>query len=262
MILEAYDSDRTALPQICHGMKKVANFPETVVAIFSRELFYKMLDYFHGEEIASYHDVDGVWPIYKVNYKGRDFAFVKARIGAPTCVASLEDVLGCGARRLILFGNCGVLDRSIEDLCVVIPSKAFREEGTSYHYAPPSESIEVNTRHIPLLKSLCDERGYCYVEGATWSTDGFYRETRKKFDKFRAKGAICVDMECAAVQAFCNFRGYELFQFFYAADNLDAPVWDKRSLGNKAKLEEKSRLALLAFELALRIEDENSEVQK
>lgn len=258
MIVEAYDSQQNAIISPNRNTRRVEDFPDTVVAIFSRELFYKTLEYLDGEEIASYHDVDGVWPIYKVKYKGRDFAFVKGRMSAPVCVASFEDVLCCGAKRLILLGNCGTLDKKIEDCSIIIPNKAFREEGTSYHYAPPSESIDVNTRYRDLFKSICEERDYCYVEGATWTTDGFYRETQKKFDKFKAKGAICVDMECAAVQAFCNFRDYELFQFFYAADNLDGPVWDPRSLRNDIKLEEKSKIALLAFELALRIETEGS----
>ena len=38
----------------------------------------------------------------------------------------------------------------------------------------------------------------------------------------RLQGCICVDMECSANAAAARFRGRELFQFFYAADNLDA----------------------------------------
>ena len=50
-----------------------------------------------------------------------------------------------------------------------------------------------------------------------------------------------------------KFRGRELFQFFYAADNLDAEQWDVRSLGNDQKLTEKDRIATIALELAVQI---------
>lgn len=68
-------------------------------------------------------------------------------------------------------------------------------------------------------------------------------------------GAVCVEMECAAMQAMCDFRGVEFFQFLYAGDNLDHSKWDPRSLSGLTKLNEKEKIALLAFELAYRIEE-------
>lgn len=62
-----------------------------------------------------------------------------------------------------------------------------------------------------------------------------------------------MEMECAAMQAMCDFRGVEFFQFLYAGDNLDHSNWDPRSLSGTEKLDEKERIALLALELACRI---------
>ena len=58
------------------------------------------------------------------------------------------------------------------------------------------------------------------------------------------------------MQAMCDFRGVEFFQFLYAGDNLDHCQWDPRSLSGFARLEEKERIAVLALELAWRIEEE------
>ena len=60
-------------------------------------------------------------------------------------------------------------------------------------------------------------------------------------------------MECAAATAVAKFREKEFFEFFYAADNLAAEQWDKRSLSNEARVEEKDRVAILALELATKI---------
>ena len=86
--------------------------------------------------------------------------------------------------------------------------------------------------------------------GTVWTTDAPYRETRNKVLKRKEQGCICVDMECASINAVAKFRGKELFQFFYAADNLDAAKWDKRSLGNIDRLSEKEKIVYLALELA------------
>lgn len=65
-------------------------------------------------------------------------------------------------------------------------------------------------------------------------------------------GAVCVEMECAGMQALCDFRGTEFFQFFYAGDNLDHSSWEP-SLSGGARLDDKSKIMLLAFELGLKI---------
>ena len=158
-----------------------------------------------------------------------------------------------GMKTLILFGNCGVLDKTIEDCGIIIPTRALRDEGASFHYAPPADSIEVNRKHQDLFHQVLREHGCSYVKGTTWTTDACYRETREKVNRRKAQGAICVEMECAGMQAAADFRGADFFTFFYAGDNLDQPVWDSRSLAGHARLDDKGKIALLAFELGLKI---------
>lgn len=253
MILEQFDPAVRAVinPDFIH--KPIENFPETIVSVFSHHLFNSMVEVLDGARIAETHDVDGIWPVYEVTYKGKRLAFCKARLGAPACVGTFEDVLAFGGKRIILLGNCGVLDRNVEDCGIIIPTEAIRDEGTSYHYAPASDTIPVNKKYIPEFVSVLEEFGYPHVKGTTWTTDGFYRETRTKMEARKKMGAICVEMECAAMQTLCDFRGAEFFQFFYAGDNLDHSDWDPRSLSGHSRLDDKQKIALLAFELAVRI---------
>lgn len=255
MLLTEFDPAKRAVidPDIVHHL--VPDFPETMVSIFSHHLFSAIVRFLDGEKIQETHDVDGIWPIYAVNYKGKRFALYKARLGAPACVGSFEDVIPMGVRRIILLGNCGVLDKNIKDCGIIIPTKALRDEGTSYHYAPASDAIDVNTKYVDEFISVLNEFGYPYVMGTTWTTDAFYRETRAKVEARKRMGAICVEMECAAMQAMCNFRGVEFFQYLYAGDSLDHSSWDPRSLSGGARLADKEKIALLAFELACRISE-------
>ena len=66
-------------------------------------------------------------------------------------------------------------------------------------------------------------------------------------------------MECSAVAALAQFRGKDVFQFFYAADNLDSEVWEERSLSNMAKLSVKDKVALLAMDFAVKIGEEKQD---
>ena len=255
MLLKEFDYETSAIIEPWFVHQPVEDFPETVVSIFHHTLFQRIVEFLGGTKIAETKDVDGHWPVYAATYKGKRFALYKARLGAPACVGSFEDLIPMGAKRIILLGNCGVLDKSIEDCGIIIPTRAIRDEGTSYHYAPAADYIDVNKKYISEFTDVLSEYGYSYVTGTTWTTDAFYRETREKTAKRKQMGAICVEMECSAMQAMCDFRGVEFFQFLYAGDNLDHSTWDPRSLSGTSRLEDKEKIALLAFELAVKIEE-------
>ena len=128
--------------------------------------------------------------------------------------------------KYILFGGAGCLNREIAHGKVMVPTAAYRDEGTSYHYAPAADYVAI--RNSRAVAECMKANGIPYVLGKTWTTDSFYRETRNNFEKRKADGCISVEMECAGVQAMCDFRGLELYPFFTSGDLLDAPEWDER----------------------------------
>jgi len=254
MLLEEFDFDKSAVIEPWFVHQPVENFPEVTVSCFSHGLFEKLLAFFEPEVIAHVRGgINGASPVYGVEYRGMRFAFYQSYVGEPKCINDYEELIAMGSKRLILFGSCGVLDKNITDCSIIIPTRALRDEGCSYHYAPPADAIEVNTKYREEFRQVLSELGYSYVEGTTWTTDAPYRETREKVNRRREQGAVCVEMECAGMQALCNFRNTEFFQFFYAADNLDHPQWDRRSLSGLDKLDDKTKIGLLAFELGLKI---------
>lgn len=253
MVLEEFDSNKKAVINPPALIAPVEGMPKVAVTCFSRITFARLLNELGGVEIAQYKSANMVLPVYKTTYKGLDVALFMSYVGAPSCIATIEEIIAMGAEKFIIFGSCGVLDASIEDCSVIIPDSAVRDEGTSYHYAPASDEIAVNPKYIEEFTEILDKLNCKYTIGKTWTTDGVYRETRGKVEKRKASGCICVDMECSAAAALASFRGVDIFQFFYAADNLDNEVWDKRSLSSKDKLPEKDKIAILAMELAVRI---------
>lgn len=258
MILEEFDPVKSAVIDPDMIVPKIENFPDITVSCFSHHLFANLLPFFEPEQIAESHSATGIVPIYKVQYKGETFALYQSYVGEPACAGLYEDIIAMGSKCLILLGNCGVLDKNIEDCGIIIPTKAIRDEGLSYHYAPSSDTIEVNTKYRDLFKEVLKQFNYPYVEGTTWTNDACYRETRDKVERRKEQGAICVEMECAGMQAMCNFRETDFFQFLYAGDNLDHSEWQPRSISGNTRLDDKSKIALLAFELGLKIKGEKA----
>ena len=254
MLLHEFDPSETAIFNPAMVFDPIEGMPKVAVSCFSFVTFDRMLALFPDRvQIAEMKTASQRFPVYKVRYRDVDLALYLSGVGAPQCVGSQEESYAMGVECLVLFGTCGVLDRNIGDCAVILPTSAMRDEGTSYHYAPPGDEIAVNVHHAQLFRELMAEMHLPYVTGKCWTTDSMYRETREKTARRKAAGCVCVDMECASVAAVAQFRKKEALHFFYAADNLDSAEWDQRSLSNFANLDEKDRIAMIALEAARRI---------
>ncbi len=262
MPIHEFDPERNACINPEDIIHRVPDMPKVVVTCFSHVTFARLLADVGGVEISHVKDAHSTCPVYKTTYRGQEIALFNTTVGAPSCVGALEDVFAMGAECAVVFGTCGVLEPEIADCSVIVPDAALRDEGTSYHYAPPAREIAVNERYLPAFRELLDTLECPYTVGKVWTTDAFYRETRAKMERRRREGCICVDMECASVAAMAHFRGKDVLQFFYAADNLAAAQWDKRSLGNEDRLADKDKIAYLAMEMAAKMAAEQEEVME
>lgn len=253
MILSQFDPEKRAIINPSDIVASLPQFPKTVVTCFARATFARILAEFPHREIAKTSVANLEIPIYELNFQGQKIAFFNSYVGASGCVAILEDIIAMGAENILVFGTCGVLDSSIKETSIIIPTSAIRDEGTSYHYAPPTSEIALNHTYRKQFKQFLDAQNISYTEGKVWTTDGIYRETHQKTANRKTQGAIAVDMECSAIAALAKFRQINHFQFFYSADNLDSEKWDPRTLANDADLERKDRIASIALHFATQV---------
>ena len=252
-MIERYSKEKVAIINPSDFVKKIEGMPEIGIACYSHVLFNEIVTKYHGEEIGSLNYTDMLKKIYKISYNNKQYAIFMMSVGAPAAATCIEDIHAMGCNKFIVFGNCGVLDKNIEDLAIIIPTNAIRDEGLSSHYLEYNKTIKLNEKYGSMLKDILNQKNYSYIEGTTWTTDAFYRETKDKVADMKSLGAICVEMEAAALQAVCDFRNIDLITFFYAADNLDSDYWDKRSLLGKEKIDDKILVMDLALELADRM---------
>lgn len=232
MITDSFDNKSAA--KIDPIVNENAPAVDACIVTFSYVIEKFVLDNYDCKQIGQIYFATGVTPIYQIEHNGRKFAFYKTYVGAPACVGTVEDTLAAiKTNKYIVFGGCGCLDREITHGKVMIPTEAYRDEGTSYHYAPASDYIKV--RNADKVAEFMEENGIPYVKGKTWTTDSFYRETVNNFEKHKADGCISVEMECSGLQAMCDFRNLELYMFFTSGDLLDAPEWDERHKAGEIK---------------------------
>ncbi|MEZ3467354.1 MAG: nucleoside phosphorylase [Schaedlerella sp.] len=209
---------------------KVDGFPEVCVTTFSEGIINDFIERNPAKVIAHLYTANGQLPVYEIGYAGKKMGLFLSRVGAPACVAGLEEVIAMGAKKLIQFGCCGVLDQAAADNRIIIPSSAVRDEGTSYHYIPKSEEIHADRASVDAAVRCMERHGIPYVVGKIWTSDAIYRETRQAVEERKKQGCIAVEMECSASMAAARFRKIPILQFFYGADSLDSDKWEPRDL--------------------------------
>ena len=225
MITDSFD-DRSAAkinPQRNEDAVKV----DAVIFTFSYVIENYVTENYECEKVGEIVMGHGPTAVYVFESGGKKFAFFRTWVGAPACVGTIEEMSEfISTDKVIYFGGAGCLNKEIARGKVMVPTQAYRDEGTSYHYAPASDYIGI--RNADVVASFMEENHIPYVLGKTWTTDGFYRETLNNFEKHKAEGCISVEMESSAVQAVCDFRGLEVYIFFTSGDLLDAPEWTQR----------------------------------
>lgn len=245
-ILE-YSTENNA---IINPPKNESPFPRLCVMTFFREVLESYIDKYHGEIIGTYRSEMNEFHAYKIEYKGTDICMIQAVVASGSIAMMTDWLYGKGVEILLCCGCCGVL-ADIPAGDVIIPVRALRDEGASYKYLPPSRYIEVNKEPIMIFEQVLDEYKIPYIECTTWTTDGFYRETRDMVEHRISQGCQAVEMECATMAAIAKFRNKIFGQLLYSGDILvGSEKYDHRNW--YANLSAREKIFLLTLESAVR----------
>ena len=71
----------------------------------------------------------------------------------------------------------------------IVIERALRDEGTSYHYLPPSDFSEAAGHLTQMAKEALTAAGIPIQSGATWTTDAPFRETEQAIEAAKNAGA-------------------------------------------------------------------------
>jgi uridine phosphorylase len=148
---------------------------------------------YHTELWASEHD-------------GVQFGVVGCAVGAPFAVLVAEELAASGCALVVSVTASGQLEALGEPPYHVLIERAWRDEGTSLHYAPPAPWSYL-LRHLrERLEGAYDRLSEPVCGGAAWTTDAPFRESEGAIGEARAVGCHVVEMEAAALYAYAEAR--------------------------------------------------------
>jgi uridine phosphorylase len=158
--------------------------------------------------------------LYEFEHEEELFGIIGCAVGASFAVLLAEELFVSGCRFLISVTSAGQIYRCGPSPYFVLIDRALRDEGTSYHYMPPTEFAEADGPLAAAAMQALQGTGQTVYRGAAWTTDAPFRETAAAIERARARGILAVEMEAAALYAFAAARGKPVLCFAHVTNQM------------------------------------------
>lgn len=192
-------------------------------------LICKQMDFDNGNYKAMYNS--------KLYSSGQvsDPCVVGPMVGAPYAVLVLENLIACGAKKILFIGWCGAVSHDVKIGDIIIPSGSIIDEGTSRHYNNCGQDAQAGEYNLCLAsapgnitkktRETLIKHNLEFHEGIVWSIDAPFRETPEKIRYFQKKDALAVEMEISALFTVGKFRQVEVGGILVVSDELSTCSW-------------------------------------
>ena len=162
--------------------------------------------------------------LYRFIRDGIEYGIVPHVVGAPFAVLLVEELFACGCQLLVSITSAGQITPVGAPPYFVLIERALRDEGTSYHYLPPSDYSDLGTTVRSRLQSALvvdlDRFGLRILQGSTWTTDAPLRETETAIAFARQQNILGVEMEAATLYAYAQASGNAIVCFAHITNQI------------------------------------------
>jgi len=152
--------------------------------------------------------------------EGLTLGIVGCVVGSSFAVLVAEQLFASGCKLLISMTSSGQITPGQAPPYFILIDRALRDEGTSYHYLPPSQYCEGKKELLTALDGAFTDLDVPVQRGPVWTTDAPFRETQEGIDAMRERGLLAVEMEAAALYAFAKARGKPVICFAHVTNQM------------------------------------------
>jgi uridine phosphorylase len=132
---------------------------------------------------------------------------VARTIGGPFSVLVAEQMAASGMEVAVGLASAGRIGTGLPLPGIVVAEEGVRDEGTSMHYLPPSETVAADADLSARLTTAVEHVGLPVRRGLVWTTDAPYCETASQIERWSRRGVLAVEMQAASLFAFGRRNG-------------------------------------------------------
>lgn len=158
--------------------------------------------------------------LYVFRHQEQEYGIVGCAVGAAFAVLIAEELFASGCEFLVSITSAGQIVPVRAPPYFVVIERALRDEGTSYHYLPPSDYSEADPQLASRVRDALGAVEIAVLAGATWTTDAPFRETPEAIEAAVRAGILAVEMEAAALYAFAKARNLPVLCFAHVTNQM------------------------------------------
>ena len=209
---------------LIEAVKRARRLPDTAVpAVCVLEFDGDLTDWLMARQLARPWPTWACFhtPMFAIDVDGETCGIVPRTIGGPYAVLAAEQLAASGTRVIVGLTSAGRVRPDLPVPSLVLATSAVRDEGTSYHYLPPQQTIEAPSAVVSFLHEELSQLGIPVTRGSVWTTDAPYRETRRQLRHHAANGVLAVEMQAASLFAFSAARGTPVAVVAHVSNAID-----------------------------------------
>ena len=145
-------------------------------------------------------------------------------IGSPHATTVLEELIALGGKEFLNIGSAG----GLQNFGVFLCDKAIRDEGTSHHYISHGKYSYPDKNLTKKLRNSIKKQSLKFEQGATWTIDAPYRETKTEIKHYKKQGVKTVEMEASALFTVAKLRKVKIAAAFVVSDILGEEKWEPK----------------------------------
>jgi len=183
------------------------NVPDRLILVYQR------LGFEHAKSFLNGKDKEWLYkrrPVHVGKLNRVRIGVFKPWVGAAGAAAMLEELIACGANKIVEVGFAGGLQPSMELGDIVVVTEAISGEGTSPYYFPHELKFYPSSNLANLLVQELKQKRIKHFVGPVWTTDAIYRETNDRLLKLQQQGVMAVNGETSALFAVARYRKTEI----------------------------------------------------
>lgn len=181
-----------------------------------------LVEHLHATDRATRHST---WACYHTVLDtfvqdGMEFGIVGRVVGASFAVLVAEELFASGCQLLLSITSAGQIISMGPPPYIVLIERALRDEGTSYHYLPPSPYSYLHPTLREMLSAQWNHTRVPLYTGASWTTDAPFRETEAQIERCRKQGILAVEMEASALYALATVKQVDIICFAHVTNQM------------------------------------------
>lgn len=158
--------------------------------------------------------------LYRIEAGGVSVGLIGNAVGGSFAVLLAEQLFVSGCKLLVSITSAGQILPTRKPPYFVLIDRALRDEGTSFHYLPPSRYSVLNQELANRVQNALLDFLPAVERGAAWTTDAPYRETAEAIAYARSEGILAVEMEAASLYAFAEAKQKPVVCFAHVTNQM------------------------------------------